>query len=1132
MNCMPELTINLFGYPQIALGGAPVETDRRKALALLAYLAVSGKPHSREALSGFFWGDYDQSSALAYLRRTLWEANQMLGEGWLETQRDLVALPLTPEVQVDVIQFERLTFQVRETDDPAARRGLLEQAVARYRADFLAGFTLRDSPEFDDWQYVTAENLRVKLGEMLDALSRLYLEQGEIEPALEPSRRWVALDQLNEAAHRRLMMLHAHAGQRSAAVRQFKAMERILKEELNAKPEQESYQLLQRIQTGELVEHVQPMPVQEAVRETQTVKTGSIRLPPQVTAFVGREQELSEIETLLVNPDCRLLSLVGAGGMGKTRLSTRAAEHLAEIFPHGVYFVPLAQVQSGEMIVPAIADSLQYSFRMEARDPRDRVDARGQLLDYLREKRLLLVLDNFEHLVSDAGLVTDILMSSPEVKVMTTSRERLNLPGEWAFEVGGLALPQNGEDGKQLEQYSAIQLFLQAARRVRPGFAPQAEEMSCISRICRLVGGMPLGIELAASWLRVLTCREIGDEIERNLDFLASTMRNLPERHRSLRAVFEHSWQSLVEGEQQVFQRLAVFRGGFNRPAAAAVAEASLSQLAQLVDKSLLRQYQSGRYDLHPVLNQFAAEKLAEKPDARYEVEEAHSIYYLNLASDAGEKLKSARYREGTQEIRQDLANIRRALLWALENDQLEQIQFAMISLQLYFAIRGNFIEALETLRPLEESLLQMNACGADTMCRYLLAQVQGMIGSYLWALDQWDEGSQKLRASWEVLKNQPPGYLRAWTLLQINFGFHLLSHAEARQLAEEALATFRRTGELWGEARTLMHMGELMQWLHDEEKVGPEGFSAQGIRLREEALWIFKSLGNTVGYGQSLFSLAQAYYWNGYHEKARDLMAQVLTFREVTENKWWELSVIFLLGQVYVALGKLDEAMQSYDRSMKIAAELGARGLVCVHHDSMGYIELLRGDYRSAETHYRTSLEISGQIGDDSGQGMAMSNLGDVALARADYDTAEELFTESLAILQPMDYRLGVAKNLKCLGRLHLQRKELDKAAEYFRQGISYSARVEWLPEVVDCLIGTGQLLAWQGSPEKAVELLAFAVRSELTRQSDRDIAHSLLGELQAELPGGAFKSARARGEKKTMLELVREWGEREPGG
>lgn len=1124
---MPELTINLFGYPQITLDGAPVETDRRKAVALLAFLAVSGKPHSRETLSGFFWGDYDQSSALAYLRRTLWEANQMLGEGWVETQRDLVALPLTPEVQVDVIQFERLSLQVRDTDDPAARLSLLEQALALYRGDFLAGFTLRDSPEFDDWQYVTAENLRGKLGEALDVLSRLYQERGEIEAALERARRWVALDQLNEAAHRRLMALHAQAGQRNAAVRQFRALERILKEELNAKPEEESYQLLQRIQAGELVERVQPLAVPEAARETQAVRTGAIRLPPQLTAFVGREAELREIETLLVNPECRLLSLIGPGGMGKTRLSTRAAEHLAEVFPHGVYFVPLAQVQSGEMIVPAIADSLQYSFRMEARDPRDRVDARGQLLDYLREKRLLLVLDNFEHLVSNAGLVADILMSSPEVKIITTSRERLNLPGEWAFEVDGLTLPENGEDYKQLEQYSAIQLFLQAARRVKPGFTPQMEEMGCISRICKLVGGMPLGIELAASWLRVLTCREIGDEIERNLDFLASSMRNLPERHRSLRAVFEHSWQSMAEGEQQVYQRLPVFRGGFNRLAAAAVAEASLTQLTHLVDKSLLRQYQSGRYDLHPVLNQFAAEKLAENPTSRYTVEEAHSIYYLNLASDAGEKLKSARYREGRQEILQDLGNIRRALLWALENDQLEQIQFAMISLQLYFSIRGNFIEALETLRPLEENLLQKNACGADTMCRYLLAQVQGMIGSYLWALDQWDEGGEKLRACWEVLKTQPPGYLRAWTLLQINFGFHLLSNDEARQLAQEALATFRRTGELWGEARTLMHMGELMQWLHDEDKVGGEGFSAEGIRLREEALWIFKSLGNTVGYGQSLFSLAQAYYWNGYHEKARDLMAQVLTFREVTENKWWELSVIFFLGQVNVALGKLDEAMKSYDRSMKIAEELGARGLVCVHHDSMGYIDLLRGDYRSAENHYRTSLELSGQIGDNSGKGMAMSNLGDVALARGDEVSAEKLFTESLAILQPLDYRLGVAKNLKCLGRLHLQRKDLNRAADYFRQGISYSARVEWLPEVVDCLIGFGQLLAWQGNLEKAVELLAFAVKSELTRQCDRDTAHSLLNEIQAELPGGAFKSARARGEKRTIPDLVREWGE-----
>jgi len=307
-------------------------------------------------------------------------------------------------------------------------------------------------------------------------------------------------------------------------------------------------------------------------------------LPRPLTPFIGRHQEMAELRRLWANPDCRLLTLLGPGGVGKTRLAVEFAHHESSSLPEGVFFVPLQTVSESELLVTAVAEALNIVLSGQA-------DSRIQLLNHLADKRLLLILDNFEQLAAEADLLSQILGHAPAVQLLVTSRAALHLQEEWLFTLSGLPFPAADpmpSAWPEVAEFDAAQLFVERVSRVRPSFVAAAEQAHLL-HICRLVEGIPLALELAAAWGRSLDCAAIAAEIERNLAFLTSPLRNLADRHRSMRAVFEHSWTLLTPDEQAIFQQLAVFRGGFRREAAELVAEATLLQLTALVDKSLLR---------------------------------------------------------------------------------------------------------------------------------------------------------------------------------------------------------------------------------------------------------------------------------------------------------------------------------------------------------------------------------------------------------------------------------------------------------------------------------------------------------------------------------------------------------------
>jgi predicted ATPase len=527
------------------------------------------------------------------------------------------------------------------------------EALALYRGDFLADFYLPDSAPFEEWTLTRRADLRRRVLEALETLTDYAIQIDDLAAAETHARRQLEIDNLRESAHRQLMEVLARNGRRAEALSQYEACVVVLHNELAVTPSAPTESLYVAIR-DEMLPATPPqtggqtwlaVAARDLIGETAPPSQTPNNLPVQATPFIGREAELAALDTFMANPDMRLVTIVGPGGMGKTRLALETAHRQLENFEHGVWFSSLAKLSSPDEIVPATAQALQFNF-YEGGTPKQ------QLLDYFRNKSLLLVMDNYEHLLDRAGLVTDVLQNAPQVKVVVTSREPLRLIEEQLFPLRGLTF--SGE--AVAEEDEAVQLFLERAHRLRPDLTFKPTDIPHITAICRQVDGMPLGLELAAAWVDTFSLADIAAELQQSLDLLESDLRNIADRHRSLRAVFEASWDRLQSNEQQLFAQMSVFRGGFSRTAAWEICAPQLSQpafhrlLATLTRKSFLKHdMENGRYDIHELMRQYEAEKLAEDENLETAVRHRHAVYFCEYLHQLGEDLKGSRQMEAAK---------------------------------------------------------------------------------------------------------------------------------------------------------------------------------------------------------------------------------------------------------------------------------------------------------------------------------------------------------------------------------------------------------------------------------------------------------------------------------------------------
>jgi predicted ATPase len=862
-------------------------------------------------------------------------------------------------------------------------------------------------------------------------------------------------------------------------------------------------------------------------------------LPAQPTPFVGREVERTELARLLADPDVRLLTILGAGGMGKTRLALEAGAAQLASFERGVYFVSLAPLDSAQAIVPTTAEALGFSF-YEGGEPGQ------QLLDYLREKNILLIMDNFEHLLAGpepgrgdgAGLVTDVLQTAPEVKILATSRARLNVQGEHLFHLGGMDYP-DWETPEDALQYSAVKLFLQSARRVEPGFDLAAADLKYIARICRLVGGMPLGIVLAAAWLTMLTLAEIAHQISgkigASLDFLATDLRDVPERQHSMRAVFDYSWSLLTTREQAVMQALSVFRGGFTRQAATEVTEASLRELRSLVDRSLLQREPGGRYQIHELLRQYAAEKLDQEPGANEAARDRHCAYYTAMLQGFMADLKSPRQMATMAEVDGEIDNVRAAWKWAVERGQVEQVDRALEPMGFYYEQRSYFHEGEAAFRLAADRL----ACreweagespgqepGDRVRVWATLLAWQGWCTIWLWRIEP---ASQLLRHSLGLLErlqaaNRDTRRERAFVLRAVaSAAWTNFDREEAKRLFEQSLALYEAVGDRWEMGYAVGYVGQLAELL---------GAYGEARQRCEESLALLKAVGDYGRTAWMLGMLSIVAIHQGQLEEAGRRVREGFAFLEQVGGRDQFIVGLWYLGWASLWLGRFSEACSAGEEILAFIEERGYREYPIAPSLLLSPARVHLGQYEQARAQAQRWLTDARQVGSRERVGFALWQLGQVALAEEAYSEAQRLLQESVSALRTygVAHDLGVA--LVSLGLAARGAGQLAQARQHLHGVLHLATQLGTCVPLMHGLPAAALLLADEGQSERAVEIYALALRYPCVANSQwyEDIAGQHIAAVAATLPPDVVAAAQARGRARdldaTVAELLDELG------
>jgi predicted ATPase/class 3 adenylate cyclase len=699
----------------------------------------------------------------------------------------------------------------------------------------------------------------------------------------------------------------------------------------------------------------------------RSLSTTLTNIPAQTTSFVGREEEVANLQALLDQEEIRLVTLVGPGGTGKTRLAIEVAANQIGRFRDGVFFVALAPLSDSSQIVQAIIEAASITMASGG-------DLQTQLLRYLRRKKMLLVLDNFEHLLEGARFLSDILAASPGISILATSRERLNLSGENVLVLGGLQVTE-WHTPEDVMAHSAGQLFIQCVQRIQPGFELAAEDIPHVTKICRLTQGMPLAILLAASWADMLSLQEIAAEIENSLDFLETELRDIPARQRSIRAVFEGSWEKLPAPKRALFKRLSVFRGGFTREAAEEVAGASLRSLARLVNKSFLtHDPATQRYAVHELLRQYAAERLQAEPGAISAVQEAHTAYFTELMIKMWELLRSNRQREMLDEIEADIENVRAAWRHLTSQNKTREMGRIVNPLWYLHELRGWYHAGLDLFNLGEKAL---RGSITDDQSAVTLAQIQAARGVYLTIVGSPQKGLE---------------------------------------LGEESLATFRKLNRPRESLLTYLCLGVTNYFLGRGEAAIQIGLELKEISADlEDDWWIAFSL-NSLG---SAYMTAQA------SKTARQFAEESSKAWERIGDPWGSIWPGTVLARLAVIDGNYAEARKRYQFVLTTAQSIGFKRGQQYTLISLGNVSFQLGNHSEAEDYYLQSLGIS----DETGQTREMlATLYDLAQLRAATDRTSEAVELLASILQhPGRFQHGLFRRATIEEDAEMLRGELE---------------------------------------------------------------------------------------------------------
>ncbi|MFN8440624.1 MAG: tetratricopeptide repeat protein [Caldilineaceae bacterium] len=1035
-------SFEFFGQLKIAVDGKRITSfPSDKARALLVYLvteaaasavsaqSVNDKVHSRDGLTTFFWPGYRDESARASLRQVLHHLRRILGddkreekEHYLQITRQTVGFNATLPYTCDVHRFGQLlascsTHPHEQMATCPVCIAQLREAIALYQGDFLAGFSIDDSTAFEEWRRIKQEQLHVQMLNALKLLTDVALASSDYETARSYAMRQLELEAWSEEAHRQVMRALALSGDRNAALAQYQNCRQILQAEFGIEPDAITTTLYEEIRSGRLEQEIRLrgalnalgaventlLPTMQTAADARSqpvigqpstaLHFANLPTPTQPgeeahpsstihpTPLVGRDQESAQIVNALCDSQNRLITLVGAGGMGKTRLALHVAERIRQlqpsIFVDGLYFVELTPVMRLADVATAIAAALRLSNQRE--------DPQQAILNFVKDKKLLLILDNFEHLLPATSLLTELLAKAPDLCILVTSRIALTLYGEQMIQVQGIDYLLD-KNYRLAEEVPAVRLFTQSARRANPHFAITEQNRTALLQLCRYLEGMPLALELAAVWTQWLTVAEISREIVRNADFLATNYGDMPARQRSMRAVFEWSWQLLSASEQRVLRQLSVFRGGFTRQAAEQVADAALDTLVSLVNKSMLRMSRvqvelstnapddvlqglaqegvttegqsTNRYEFHELLRQFAASHLTSEEEAQ--AVHRHANYYLTFAIARESRLALSEPRQATDELLAEIDNFRAA--WATA------------------------VNALDL--PLMDATIHT---------LWLFYQLAGMVGEQERVFAQAIERIQQLPSD-PAYAGEKSDHLRLLGKMLAYYGRVLQSRSRydtALTVAQQAIEVSRAQGEVIGEAlahvvcgQTLSRKSQL-QLAHEHLELALEQTKTHWQRLSHD-----EALQDTARVAYSW--LATNALAMNEPVKARAYLVEGEFVCRNPGNVRGEMTYLYNCAHTDFHLGDLLLAQREYEQALKLARRLKYPWGEGISLQQLGIIAHLLGDWTQAIAWLQQAQRVLNQIGDVLEEVHTLATLAILYSHLGDFTTARQWLERS----------------------------------------------------------------------------------------------------------------------------------------
>ena len=860
-------------------------------------------------------------------------------------------------------------------------------------------------------------------------------------------------------------------------------------------------EILQRVEELGLLELTSPG--QDHLRPREN-------LPRQTTPFVGRDVELDELHAILEKEETRLLTILAPGGMGKTRIALEATEQQIDNFPDGVYFVPLQPISNTKNIIPQIANSTGYQFSNDGREPEQ------QILNFLSNKTLLLLMDNWEHLLDAVELINKILLVAPDVKIIATSREKLNLQAETVYVLQGMQFPE-WETPEDALRYDAVQLLVQVAQRVKPDWIVTEDNLDYVARVCRLTQGMPLGILLAASWLDVYSLEAICDEIQKSADILETDMRDVPERQRSIRAIFDYSWQGLKPEEQEVFMKMSIFRGGCSPEATGAITGANSRILQGLINKALLLRNREGRHDIHELLRQYA-EELLNQSDVVDEVRKLHMRYYASAMQQREAQLKDKRQIQALDDIATDYENVRIAWLCAAESENLTLLRGMLFAMDRYHSIRSRVQECDDLYL---EAIHWLDSDNPEHLI--MIAFIEMYRSSNLSKHRQWEQ-AKEIQDKYLELAMQSASLAEKFELLRMEVNIKLRVNEAVNVESVKSMIDKAK------QVKDFYHEGTLSRWCGS---VLLRTDITQAQQYAERGLHICIEIGETSGVGNASTLLAIILASQYQMDKAVYHFEQAVKSNASLKSASGMSFTLMNLAIAYAMLGQWSQSEKQYMEAQELVNHLVDPYVIKELRHGVSIIKFMRGDFESVE-HYEAVLQMSPEE-----RAGILNYWFRVVLFMERYDTAERVIGE----IYEEQLQKGIATNSWVnVARAHLYRGLVSCFCEKYDEAIpdlclaaSEYLKAKTSTYLLEILTAFALIVADKGQLDEAVTLLACVsghpVKVGWIQQQPKVLA--LLDALQVELDEAVYHVAWERGKllelEIVIQDLLEEFGELE---